>query len=636
MRSLVRILGGGGATPFAGGDDVREFDTLAAFPEAGEAGVLYVAANTRKAYSWRGTTYIEVSPLEVHSHAISDVTGLQGAIDAKAAASHVHVIGDVTGLQGELDGKAASDHGHAYPVTSVNGQTGDVAIAVGAELSGLTPLPLGAASPGSGSTASRHDHVHAMPSASDVGALGADSAIDGGYYSGAIVTQDPEIQITNNPADTTVTAQPSATWSASEVTAGQPTSAPVSRSLMSDGTTALFLNGGPVPSQKGVWSTSNAGQTWSLSARTWADANMDPSAMIAGYGNGKWVAVDTRSLRSYTATQSPSQADAWTVTSGNGFPHGGSDDLPIGGQRRIVFGGGVFLAGSKPSSFSWADGLGRVIGTWYKNQLMRSVDGQSWTASTPPSGADGLVEALAFDQASSRFVMASTSWNVASGAVRYHIYYSDDAINWTAATVPAFSSGGQFVWNRRSVAAFGGGRFVVKPNHHISDVFVSPNGVSWSKHAGPGFVCNDLLHDGAFFVAIGSGVYATSSDGLTWVSRPTASANWWSAALVGAKTIARAETHTPTSTLVIERTVTSSAASASFSVSAYIPTGTLSYQWQKSVNAGASWSAIQSATSPTLVLSGLTAGDSGTMYRAIVSAPGMASATSLPATLTVN
>jgi hypothetical protein len=71
-------------------------------------------------------------------------------------------------------------------------------------------------------------------------------------------------------------------------------------------------------------------------------------------------------------------------------------------------------------------------------------------------------------------------------------------------------------------------------------------------------------------------------------------------------------------------------------VSAYIPTGTLSYQWQKSVNAGASWSAIQSATSPTLVLSGLTAGDSGTMYRAIVSAPGMASATSLPATLTVN
>lgn len=65
-----------------------------------------------------------------HSHAIADVTGLQGALDGKqaagsyAAASHSHSIGDVTGLQSALDGKQAAgsyasvSHTHDYlPLT---------------------------------------------------------------------------------------------------------------------------------------------------------------------------------------------------------------------------------------------------------------------------------------------------------------------------------------------------------------------------------------------------------------------------------------------------------------------------------------------------------------------------------------
>jgi hypothetical protein len=54
-----------------------------------------------------------------HSHAISDVTGLQTSLDGKAAATHSHGISDVTGLQTALDGKqasgsyAAASHGHA-------------------------------------------------------------------------------------------------------------------------------------------------------------------------------------------------------------------------------------------------------------------------------------------------------------------------------------------------------------------------------------------------------------------------------------------------------------------------------------------------------------------------------------------
>lgn len=48
-----------------------------------------------------------------HTHTIANVTGLQTALDGKAASSHTHTIANVTGLQTALDGKAASAHGHA-------------------------------------------------------------------------------------------------------------------------------------------------------------------------------------------------------------------------------------------------------------------------------------------------------------------------------------------------------------------------------------------------------------------------------------------------------------------------------------------------------------------------------------------
>lgn len=41
-----------------------------------------------------------------HNHTISDITGLQDALDGKAAASHTHSIANVTGLQTAIDGKA--------------------------------------------------------------------------------------------------------------------------------------------------------------------------------------------------------------------------------------------------------------------------------------------------------------------------------------------------------------------------------------------------------------------------------------------------------------------------------------------------------------------------------------------------
>ena len=63
-----------------------------------------------------------------HSHAIIDVTGLQSALDAKAASSHTHGIIDITGLQTALDGKADDSHTHTEYATTAQGALADTAV----------------------------------------------------------------------------------------------------------------------------------------------------------------------------------------------------------------------------------------------------------------------------------------------------------------------------------------------------------------------------------------------------------------------------------------------------------------------------------------------------------------------------
>ena len=59
-----------------------------------------------------GTALSSKYAAKSHSHSVSDVTGLQSALNGKAASSHTHAVSDVTGLQDSLDGKAALSHTH--------------------------------------------------------------------------------------------------------------------------------------------------------------------------------------------------------------------------------------------------------------------------------------------------------------------------------------------------------------------------------------------------------------------------------------------------------------------------------------------------------------------------------------------
>jgi hypothetical protein len=89
-------------------------------------------------------------------------TATQTALDGKAATSHTHPASAIT----DFNTAAAA----AAPVQSVNGNTGTVTVAV-PSASTATPQALGTAAAGTSNDFARADHVHAMPSASDVGAV---------------------------------------------------------------------------------------------------------------------------------------------------------------------------------------------------------------------------------------------------------------------------------------------------------------------------------------------------------------------------------------------------------------------------------------------------------------------------------
>ena len=105
----------------------------------------------------------DARPPTAHGHVIGDVSGLQTALDGKAAASHSHAIADVTGLQTALDGKAASSHTHTASQISDSSAVGR---------SVLTAAD--AASARSAMSAAASSHAHAV---ADV--TGLQTALDG-------------------------------------------------------------------------------------------------------------------------------------------------------------------------------------------------------------------------------------------------------------------------------------------------------------------------------------------------------------------------------------------------------------------------------------------------------------------------
>lgn len=89
-------------------DDVREFETRAEFPEAGESGVIYIAKDTNLTYRWSGSLYVEISPSLALGE--TDATAFPGD-KGKAAYDHSQITqGNPHGVGYQDVGAAPAGH----------------------------------------------------------------------------------------------------------------------------------------------------------------------------------------------------------------------------------------------------------------------------------------------------------------------------------------------------------------------------------------------------------------------------------------------------------------------------------------------------------------------------------------------
>lgn len=97
-------------------DDVLEYANYASLPAIGTSGIIYIDMSNGKQYRWSGSAYASTGgavdsvagKVGVVTLDTTDISGLTTALANKAASSHTHSIADVTGLQGALDAKATT------------------------------------------------------------------------------------------------------------------------------------------------------------------------------------------------------------------------------------------------------------------------------------------------------------------------------------------------------------------------------------------------------------------------------------------------------------------------------------------------------------------------------------------------
>ena len=120
----------------------------------------------------------------------TDYTQLDNIPATFAPSAHTHPASAIT----DFNAAAAA----AAPVQSVNGNTGTVTVAVPAAAT-ATPSALGVAAAGIATDFSRGDHVHAMPSASDVGAAPSTGISPSAITGTAVVDSDARLSDSRTP-----------------------------------------------------------------------------------------------------------------------------------------------------------------------------------------------------------------------------------------------------------------------------------------------------------------------------------------------------------------------------------------------------------------------------------------------------
>jgi hypothetical protein len=501
-------------------------------------------------------------------------TAAAGSSNLAARADHVHLLPSLSTL-----GAAAAAHGHNY-VTSLNNLTGGLTLAAGGNVtitSANSTLTIAAS-----------------------GGLGENDAVDGGNYVGEILGG---ITFSVQPQSQTVTV------SASSLSYGNASS---NLSINSSSAVGMAAFGGRllVSTVSGLHQSTNNGANWSPVA-TWSLSG------TAGQQFSSPPSVTSNGTRNLIAA------------GGQQYSSGEQDHLKLYYSDAADLSNATAVSGAYARSVAYLPSANRfVAATGPRNNLegteqltngdvLSSSDGVNWSQRISGQ-AFNFVFAI-----SDRFVLVVHQADAAKNAT----YWSSDGVTWNSVTLPSsfFAYG----------AASNGSRLVAVSNSSTSTRYTS-NGETWTTGTLP-VACNRISYAAGMFWAFNSSAASTdictSPDGVTWTLRDGgASRSYLSAASAASSNLV----------LLVndgglrQATLSAGTASANLAVSASASGGNpVSYQWQRSVDAGTNWNAIANATSAALNLTGLVQSDNGTRYRALASANGATSVTSQSATLTV-
>jgi hypothetical protein len=501
-------------------------------------------------------------------------------------------------------------HGHNY-VTALNNLTGGLTLAAG------TGVNITA----NGSTLTL----------SSTGGITANDSIDGGDYVGQLVYG---ITFGTQPQSVNTSVSQTLNISAATVSANAPTQSPVS---ISGGILALSSNFATISgvftgTLNAVASTDN-GATWtrlygdtyqsnsfetiSVDERPLTSASNGTRTLVAAY---KVAYSDSPASGSWSKVPALSGVTDFDFSMATGTPRG-AYTVAHNGQRFVVVGRSLLYPGaSQRASLS----------------AYRSVDGTNWSSSVLNYNYDVVTACLKPCVAvNGIFVIPGTSNSGAYPPVWFkYVWTSADGVTWqqtqygTDATRPTNSDPSAFDLFRDIASS---GTVAVGVNGSIAAAYTT-NGTTWGISAMP-VACTRISYAAGFFWAFTSSASTDvcySRDGISWtLGTMPASAAWYGIAgdpegfAVGVGGYATVRP-------------SSSQASANLTVSASATGGSaVSYQWQRSLDAGTNWANVTNATTSTLSLTGLTTANSGTRYRAAASATGATTVFSQSATLTV-
>jgi hypothetical protein len=372
---------------------------------------------------------------------------------------------------------------------------------------------------------------------------------------------------------------------------------------------------------------------------TWTESAVSGKVFFA---NGKWfryagsTVTSVSSWNNLTLYQSDdlaSWSDAGSVS--KTFTSGDftSYHKPANGSMSgIVYFGGKYIAffnGTSDQRFRSGDNTYIAGFPW----VFTSTDLSTWTAVLGGPVATGWSNDFAVA------IAGGVSWNsprVVNDELLVGTRNSDrrfartsDGSTW----ITKFNSSYNVPSSPYTVA-YGNGVYVMPEG---SRIYSSTNATTWVERTNPTQTSFNVVFfiDGNFWLLSRdstSSVALRSSNGIDWTAvtgLPSTDATYLvqnGSTLVGS--------NVGTTTQYVRLSLSGSAVQATFSVSAFFGSATVSYQWQVSTDAGSTWANISGATLPTLSFSA-TAADNGKRYRCVLSATGASSVNSNSATLTV-